>query len=615
MSQHFQPLKQNAAHDLPIEPSIRTFAQSSMFWQPEYRHTSLWLEHLPFLFWLVEALKPANSVVAGVDLVPHFAICQAIARLSLGGHSYVIGEANDEQARRLAEEATDQYAGISHWLNVNPTLAIQQFNEDAIDLLMLNIAPEDDTIDSLVGDWLARLSSRSVILLPGIARREPGCKAFHAFEALSSRYPHLAFYHGAGLGLLAVGKDMPPLVSYLLESCEAGSSTQVVQDVFGRLGGSCQDKVTAQQQQARAKLLETRLSEQTEELSAVKQCSENVSQQLEASVRECAALQAENAQWKLQYQALESEQKKSSEEVATLTQQLAGKERALTEKHQQNAQLIDYLQEQKASLEARFNELGLLTRKQQETEHALNEAECTLSAAQKARDAAEQHVAKYKKELSDLTLQLNASAEHKKELLNTVETHCRELAVLNDLLETNDAHRKELLNKLNLAEQDAKQSHEIQAQQADDLKRQSYELAKLVAQMEALRAVSPSNSEAYHEAASRPKAPPSGHGVSKAPPLTKRAIKRQIALIEASQWFDGQWYLAQYPDIAADPKMSAKPARHYLLMGGFEGRNPCSGFDSAYYLLHNPDVVESGINPLVHYLKFGEKEQRSTKGH
>ena len=59
--------------------------------------------------------------------------------------------------------------------------------------------------------------------------------------------------------------------------------------------------------------------------------------------------------------------------------------------------------------------------------------------------------------------------------------------------------------------------------------------------------------------------------------------------------------------------MSANPARHYLLMGGFEGRNPGPGFDSAYYLQHNPDVVESGINPLVHYLKFGEKEQRSTK--
>ena len=127
-------------------------------------------------------------------------------------------------------------------------------------------------------------------------------------------------------------------------------------------------------------------------------------------------------------------------------------------------------------------------------------------------------------------------------------------------------------------------------------------------QLEALRAAAPSADTSTQAELSAPKS------VAKAPPLTKRAIKRQVALIEASQWFDAKWYLAQYPDIARDSKMSANPARHYLLMGGFEGRNPSPGFDSAYYLAHNPDVVESGINPLIHYLKFGEKEQRSVKG-
>ena len=87
-----------------------------------------------------------------------------------------------------------------------------------------------------------------------------------------------------------------------------------------------------------------------------------------------------------------------------------------------------------------------------------------------------------------------------------------------------------------------------------------------------------------------------------------------MALIESSRYFDAKWYLAQYPDVARDAKMSAQPARHYLLMGGFEGRQPGPDFDSAYYLAAHKDVAESGINPLIHYLKFGEKEQRSVKG-
>lgn len=33
-------------------------------------------------------------------------------------------------------------------------------------------------------------------------------------------------------------------------------------------------------------------------------------------------------------------------------------------------------------------------------------------------------------------------------------------------------------------------------------------------------------------------------------------------------------------------------------------------FDEEYYLAHNPDIAQAGIDPLEHYLNFGEKEER-----
>lgn len=90
-------------------------------------------------------------------------------------------------------------------------------------------------------------------------------------------------------------------------------------------------------------------------------------------------------------------------------------------------------------------------------------------------------------------------------------------------------------------------------------------------------------------------------------------IEQDVALIERSPWFDANWYLSNYPDVAADEAACQSPARHYLLVGGFAGLNPGPGFDSAAYIACYDDVRESAINPLLHFIKFGEKEQRHPK--
>jgi hypothetical protein len=87
----------------------------------------------------------------------------------------------------------------------------------------------------------------------------------------------------------------------------------------------------------------------------------------------------------------------------------------------------------------------------------------------------------------------------------------------------------------------------------------------------------------------------------------KQSIQQNIPLINFSGLFDKTWYLVNNPDVA-DAKID--PARHYLLYGGFEGRDPGPHFSTSWYLTTYQDVRKSGINPLVHYLKHGAEEGR-----
>ncbi|WP_217511540.1 hypothetical protein [Vibrio metschnikovii] len=94
-------------------------------------------------------------------------------------------------------------------------------------------------------------------------------------------------------------------------------------------------------------------------------------------------------------------------------------------------------------------------------------------------------------------------------------------------------------------------------------------------------------------------------------PQRKRAaqLAQQKLLIEFSEYFDKEWYLAQYPDVIED---GLDPIEHYLRFGAQEGRNPSAEFNTLWYLKTYSDVAESGLNPLVHFIQYGEREERQT---
>ncbi|AFU97743.1 hypothetical protein [Simiduia agarivorans] len=84
-------------------------------------------------------------------------------------------------------------------------------------------------------------------------------------------------------------------------------------------------------------------------------------------------------------------------------------------------------------------------------------------------------------------------------------------------------------------------------------------------------------------------------------------ILSDCALLLTSEYFDVQWYLEAYKDVA---EAGINPAEHYIKYGASEGRYPSLKFDGNWYLSHYPDVANSGMNPLIHFIKFGQAEGR-----
>jgi hypothetical protein len=101
-----------------------------------------------------------------------------------------------------------------------------------------------------------------------------------------------------------------------------------------------------------------------------------------------------------------------------------------------------------------------------------------------------------------------------------------------------------------------------------------------------------------------------------------------IQLMSLSHFVNRKYYLNRYPDIAA---ARLDPVEHYLFFGFREGRSPnrwyaaCQGgtgrllcrvvryltaFDDDYYLTRYPDVAMSGIDPVMHYMRYGVWEGR-----
>ena len=80
--------------------------------------------------------------------------------------------------------------------------------------------------------------------------------------------------------------------------------------------------------------------------------------------------------------------------------------------------------------------------------------------------------------------------------------------------------------------------------------------------------------------------------------------KENIKLIRNSKYFDDKYYRLENPSVKGDA------CSHYYYYGWKDGKSPSYEFSNNFYLKNYKDVEDAGVNPLLHYLKFGKAENR-----
>ncbi|RBP39042.1 methyltransferase family protein [Roseimicrobium gellanilyticum] len=199
-----------------------------------FRHDSVWTEHIPFAFWLVEHLRPRTVVELGLHTGGAYcAFCQAVEMSGLDTRCHGVGE-DATALQNLRAHHDPRYAGFSKLVQCRFSEALVQFEDGSIDLLHLDGAHLYEHVKADFESWLPKMSARGMVLLHGTHVRAHGSGVLRFWEEVKDRYASFEFHHGSGLGVLAVGGDIPQMVLQTLFA--PGERLGAVRRLFSTLG-------------------------------------------------------------------------------------------------------------------------------------------------------------------------------------------------------------------------------------------------------------------------------------------------------------------------------------------------------------------------------------------
>lgn len=217
----------------------------SMFMRAECTPPSAWTGHIPFAGWLVEATEPAMIVELGTHHgTSYLAFCQAVEANVLPTRCFAVDTwEGDEHSGVYGEEIFAQlhnyhamkYGGFSRLMRMTFDEAVAYFDDGSIDLLHIDGLHTYDAVRHDFETWLPKLSRRGVIIFHDTCVREREFGVWRFWSEVSKRYPSFEFTHTHGLGVLAVGEEIPPQLRVLVEST-GEEDRLLVNQMFESLG-------------------------------------------------------------------------------------------------------------------------------------------------------------------------------------------------------------------------------------------------------------------------------------------------------------------------------------------------------------------------------------------
>ena len=204
-----------------------------------------WVGHIPFAYLAVDLLRPRCLVELGTHSGnSYLAFCQAVRALDLSCRCTAVdawqGDAHalhygEQVYQSLRSRHDPQYDDFSRLLRASFDDAIHQFEDGGIDLLHIDGLHTYEAVRHDFESWLPKFSDRAVVLLHDTNVRERGFGVGKFLEELSDRYACFDFRHSHGLGVVAVGSQLP--AAFVTFMREAAASPESIRGFFEALAG------------------------------------------------------------------------------------------------------------------------------------------------------------------------------------------------------------------------------------------------------------------------------------------------------------------------------------------------------------------------------------------
>jgi DNA repair exonuclease SbcCD ATPase subunit len=107
--------------------------------------------------------------------------------------------------------------------------------DGSVDLLHIDGFHSYEAVRHDFEGWAPKLSPRGVVLFHDVNVMERGFGVARFWAEVAGRFPSFAFLHGHGLGVLAVGPEVPPAIGRLCATT-APSAVAVLRERFASLG-------------------------------------------------------------------------------------------------------------------------------------------------------------------------------------------------------------------------------------------------------------------------------------------------------------------------------------------------------------------------------------------
>lgn len=189
-----------------LPPSVRSFDQN-------FKIISPWIDHVPFGYDIVEAIKPKLIVELGTHHgLSFYTFCQSLIDNHLDSIAYAVdtwegekhaGEYDDSVYAKVADFCRENFPGCSYLMRMLFQDAVLHFSDESIDLLHIDGLHTYDAVLDDFNSWFPKVRPGGIVLFHDIVARRSDFGVWRFWDELSSgSHETYHFNHSFGLGVL-----------------------------------------------------------------------------------------------------------------------------------------------------------------------------------------------------------------------------------------------------------------------------------------------------------------------------------------------------------------------------------------------------------------------------